>query len=438
MANILIVDDDAAVRTSMQVILRRAGHTPVIADNPTKAVEKVRSESPDMALIDMNYTLRTDGEEGLELLQKMHVLAPQMPVILITAWGTIDLAVRGMRAGAFDFITKPWDTRVMLERINTALNMRRPEPVNESTFDRCGIIGETPELTEILEVVKRVAPTNAPVLITGESGTGKELIAEALHRNSKRSGKPFVKVNLGGIHRELFDSEMFGHKRGSFTGAVADRKGRFEEADGGTIFLDEIGDLDAGAQVKLLRVLQEQKFEPLGSNETISVNVRVICATNADLEKLMAEGRFREDLFYRINLVGLHVPALRERRADIPSIARHFAEVFCRDNGLKKPFFDNDAIQKLTQLPWPGNIRQLRNVVDRAVLLGDGHVTADNISGQTEVPPVPTANATLQDLERVRVSEAMQRNNGNVSRAAAELGLSRGALYRRLEKYGLI
>lgn len=312
---ILIVDDNETVRLSLSLLLKRAGHDVAAVATPDEAITAARSEaSLRLAVIDMNFSTTTDGRQGLELLQRLKVLRPEMPVILITAWGSIPLAVEGMRLGACDFITKPWVNRVMLQRVETALALAAPKAdVSCGDFDASGIIGSDTALASVLRTAARIASTNASVLILGENGTGKELIAQAIHRNSPRRDGPFVMVNLGGISRSLFESEMFGHAKGAFTGAVADRKGRFELADKGTIFLDEIGDLDAGSQVKLLRVLQEHTFERLGDSTPRQSDFRLIAATNADLQAMVADGRFREDLFYRINLIVLRLPPLRER-----------------------------------------------------------------------------------------------------------------------------
>lgn len=306
------------------------------------------------------------------------------------------------------------------------------------------IIGSSPALTQVLETVQRVAPTNAPILITGESGTGKELIAEAIHRQSRRANESFVKVNLGGVSQSLFESEMFGYRKGAFTGAVSDRAGRFDLADKGTIFLDEIGDLDLASQVKLLRVLQDQTFEPLGDSHTRQVNVRIVCATNADLPKMIQERRFREDLYYRINLITLHLPPLRERKGDIPQLALHFIQKQCEANGLSPVTLSDDAILRLKSFSYPGNIRQLKNIVERAVLMsGKSEVTAKDIElseeNSTLNTPHSTLNtaSTLEEQEKISIENAMKEYDGNVSKVADTLGLSRGALYRRLAKYGL-
>ena len=362
---ILIIDDDAVVRSSLSLLLKRAGHETEAVANPTAAIDFVKHTTPSLMLMDMNFSLATQGREGLELLQKVQIYAPKTPVILITAWGSIALAVKGMQLGAFDFITKPWDNRQLLKSIETALDLRGqsidaniPSTRNEldAQFNFSNIIGKSEALTNILSTVARIANTNASVLITGDSGTGKELIAEAIHKNSNRRKNEFVKVNLGGVSQSLFESEMFGHKKGSFTDAHADRVGRFEMAYKGTIFLDEIGELDQTCQVKLLRVLQDQTFEPLGSSIPKKVDVRVVSATNANLQQMMIDKTFREDLFYRINLIQIHLPALRERREDIPLLAKHFANNIIKQNNFSNVSFSTEAMQLLEQLPFTGNI----------------------------------------------------------------------------------
>jgi len=444
MERILIIDDDPSVRKSVGLLLKRAGYEVTGAASPDEAVSLVRALSFSLILMDMNYTRLTSGEEGLELLEKVRIFRPDTPVILITAWGSIDLAVRGMRGGAYDFITKPWNNLVLLQRIETALRLNRSGATQEdtvattSTFDRGGIVGENQALLKLLGTVERVARTDAPVLILGENGTGKELIANAIHRNSRRRDNPFVMVNLGGISRSLFESEMFGHAKGSFTGAVSDRKGRFELADRGTIFLDEIGDLDMSSQVKLLRVLQQHTFEPLGESTPRRVDIRVICATNADLPTMVSEGTFREDLYYRINLITLRVPPLRERRDDIPRLVRHFMAAAASDNGLETPEIDSETMELLTRLPYPGNIRQLRNMVERAVIMGGPRIGRRSFA-DAELNDVncDAPAGTLRDATRQAVADALERADGNVAQAARILGITRQSLYRRKDKYGL-
>ncbi len=452
---ILIIDDDLGIRTSLSMMLRRAHYEVETAASPKEAMAVVRQQAPQLIMLDMNFTLTTSGDEGLTLLKQIKIFRPEVPVILMTAWGSIDLAVKGMRTGAFDFITKPWNNAALMERIALALECGvRSE---ETKFDvsqlginrqhsslKNNIIGSSHALMQVLATVERIAPTNAPVLITGESGTGKELIAEAIHRQSKRAKENFVKVNLGGISQSLFESEMFGYRKGAFTGAVADRAGRFELADKGTIFLDEIGDLELASQVKLLRVLQDHTFEPLGDSHTKQVNVRVVCATNADLPKMIEEGRFREDLYYRINLITVSLPPLRERKDDIPALAEHFIRKQCEANGMPLASLSADAIQRLKSFDYPGNIRQLKNIVERAVLMaGTSEIKASDIelpnnsSLLIDLRRTSFPNSSLKEQERAAIEQAMKDYDGNISRVAEALGLSRTALYRRLEKYKL-
>ncbi len=441
---ILIVDDDRALAQALRALLKRAGHECALCHNADDALDFLRANTPDLVVMDMNYSLDISGREGLALLRAAKIFRPQVPVILITAWGNIDLAVAGIKAGAADFITKPWDNRRLLDTIESTIRLSRdnaeatPPDADSPAIE--GIVGRSEALAAVMRTVRRVAPTTAPVLITGESGTGKELVAKAIHSLSPRRNAPFIKVNLGGMPASLFESEMFGHVRGAFTGAVADRIGRFEAADGGTIFLDEIGELDASSQVKLLRVLQEQTFEPLGSSVSRRADVRVVCATNANLEEMVAARTFREDLFYRINLVGIAMPPLRERTGDIDLLARHFLTSMAGDYGLTKvPELAADALEWLRDRPWPGNIRELKNTVERAALLfPDRTLQASHFEECAGADmPKETATGRLDDLERTRVAQALREAGGNVSAAAAALGISRPALYRRMQKYGL-
>lgn len=448
---ILIIDDDSAVRSSLNFMLKRAGYQVQTVPDPREAMEVVRAEAPALILMDMNFTLSTSGEEGLTLLKQVKIFRPEVPVILMTAWGSIQLAVQGMQAGAFDFITKPWNNAALLQRIETALELtsapkKDVQEEAEKTLNRSHIIGKSQVLMEVLNTVARIARTNASVLITGESGTGKELIAEALHINSLRAGQPFVKVNLGGISQSLFESEMFGHKKGAFTDATTDRVGRFEMANKGTIFLDEIGDLDLSCQVKLLRVLQDQTFEVLGDSRPRKTDIRVVSATNADLRKMVSEHTFREDLFYRINLITVKLPALRERREDIPLLVRYFADKQAEVNHLPQTEFSADALSFLSRLPYPGNIRELKNLVERTILVSgksileasdfDAQYLRHDELGKNGSTPSLTG-MTLDEIERQTIMQALERYKGNLSQVAIALGISRAALYRRLEKYNI-
>ena len=446
---ILIIDDDSAVRSSLSFMLKRAGYEAQVVPGPREAIEVVRTVAPDLILMDMNFTLSTTGEEGLTLLKQVKVFRPDTPVILMTAWGSIQLAVQGMQAGAVDFIPKPWNNAALLQRIETALELstapKETTQEQNDAFNRNHIIGRSQGLTDVLNTIARIAKTNASVLITGESGTGKELIAEAIHINSQRAKHPFVKVNLGGISQSLFESEMFGHKKGAFTDASADRTGRFEMADKGTIFLDEIGDLDLSCQVKLLRVLQDQTFEVLGDSRPRKTDIRVVSATNADLRKMVNERTFREDLFYRVNLITVKLPALRERREDIPLLVRHFADRQAETNGLPRTEFSADAMQFLSRLPYPGNIRELKNLVERTILVS-GKPTLDasdfdaqyiRHNDQKAAESTSFIGMTLDEIERQTILQALERHKGNLSQVAMALGISRAALYRRLEKHNI-
>ena len=453
---ILVVDDDISVTTSLSLLLKQAGYQTATAASPAEALEWLERSECELVLQDMNFSRQTSGEEGMELLREIKQQWASVPVILMTAWGSIELAVQGIKAGAADFVTKPWTNKQILQAVKTALGLAAATPATDRTItreelDRQGdftnIIGADPQLLKVLEVVSRVAPTDASVLITGESGTGKDEIAQALFRNSSRREQPYVKVNLGGISSTLFDSEMFGHVKGAFTDARQDRAGRFELADSGTIFLDEIGDLAPSCQVKLLRVLQDRTYEVLGSSKTRSVDVRVISATNQNLLELVESGDFREDLLYRLNLIVLHLPPLRQRPEDIPLLAHHFAlsaaQAYRRDLEI-----DDPALSWLQTLPWPGNIRQLKQLVERTALMSPGRVLgADDFSsalsmqpeeGQSGSSDLPAPGTmTLDELERSMIVQCMERYQGNISRVAEALGLSRAALYRRFEKYGI-
>ncbi|MDR1162007.1 MAG: sigma-54 dependent transcriptional regulator [Tannerellaceae bacterium] len=445
---ILICDDDMTVRASLTLVLKRAGYQVETASTPKEAIAFVRQTSPELILMDMNYTHTTTGEEGLQLLAEIRVFCPDVPVILITAWGSIGLAVKGIKAGAFDFITKPWNNLLLLNTIQTAIQLSRQDGKQKETPPpplalQDTIIGRSPLLAQVLQTVNRIAHTNASVLITGESGTGKELIAEAIHQASHRREKPFIKVNLGGISQSLFESEMFGHKQGAFTDARRDRAGRFELADKGTIFLDEIGELDVVCQVKLLRVLQDRTFEVLGDSRPRQVDTRVISATNRHLAEMVTRGAFREDLFYRINLITIRVPSLRERLEDLPLLVAHFVRKQAEANQTEPAEIAADAYDFLRMLPWPGNIRELKNLVDRTILVsGKRLITGKDLKEQYIEIPVsagaePQPVQSLESVERHTILKAVERYGGNLSKVAAALGVTRQALYRRLEKYGI-
>ncbi|RPJ57953.1 MAG: sigma-54-dependent Fis family transcriptional regulator [Acidobacteria bacterium] len=451
---ILIVDDDASVRTSLALLLKQNGLESRSAANPVEALQLLEKQPVELVIQDMNFSRKTTGEEGLELLQSIKQRKPEVPVILITAWGSIELAVRGVKAGAADFVTKPWSNQQLLQTVETALGLSRVPKTRETPLTREGLdscfdfrylIGRDPKFLKVLDLMGRVACTDASVLITGESGTGKELVAEAIHENSRRRKGPFVKVNLGGISSTLFESEMFGHVRGAFTDARQNRKGRFELANGGTIFLDEVGDLDLNSQVKMLRVLQDRTYEVLGSSTPRTVDARVISATNRSLGNMVNAGEFREDLLYRLNLITIHLTALRERISDIPLLATHF--LFHLGSVYRRNLMATEgALKWLQSQSWPGNVRQLKHLIERAVLIGgQDRLEPRDFEAALEMEPeertkdgLPYAGqATMDEIEKAMIVRMLEHHAGNVSRAASALGMTRQAFYRRLEKYGI-
>ena len=448
---ILIVDDDGAVQVSLALLLKQSGFDAVCADGPQQALDHLQAGPVDLVLQDMNFSLQTSGEEGLDLLARIKQLQPGLPVLLMTAWGSISLAVRGVKAGAANFFTKPWDNGQLVALVEATLDLAAPSlapRLNRRALDaQCdfsAIVGEHPKLLKVLETIAQVARTRAPVLILGESGTGKELIADAIHRNSPRAEQAIVKINMGAITSSLFESEMFGHVRGAFTDARSDRKGHVAAADGGTLFLDEIGELQRGDQVKLLRVLQDQRYQPVGASTSLQADLRVVSATNRELAELVASGEFREDLFYRLNLITIRLPPLRERRSDVPLLARHIADSVAQGYGLGEVVLAPDALDWLSNQPWPGNIRQLKQTLERALLLaGKQHLgQADFLAASAVDEGAPSGRLgmdgmTLEQVERHMIEQALQQHAGNISRMAKALGLSRTALYRRLERHGL-
>ena len=446
---ILVVDDDGAVQVSLALLLKQSGFDAACCDGPEPALSLLAREPFDLVLQDMNFSLQTSGAEGLALLDAIRGRHPQLPVLLMTAWGSIALAVSGIKAGAANFFTKPWDNAQLVELVRATLELAGTPACGptrqalDTQFDFGAIVGEHPKLLRVLATVGQVAKTRAPVLILGESGTGKELVADAIHRNSPRSNQPIVKINMGAVTPTLFESEMFGHVRGAFTDARSDRKGHIATAEGGTLFLDEIGELNRGDQVKLLRVLQDGRYQPVGASRSEQADVRVVSATNRELAELVASGDFREDLFYRLTLITIRLPPLRERRSDIPLLARHIAAHVADSYGLGDVSLSASALEWLGAQPWPGNIRQLKQTLERTLLLaGKAQLTgADFAAGQHDeaggAPRLGVDGMTLEQVERHMIEQALDQHGGNITRVAKALGLSRTALYRRLERHGL-
>lgn len=442
---ILIIDDDRTVCSSLKLLFSRKGYEVDTIHHPSEATEKIYEYKPQLILLDMNFTIDTSGKQGIKLLKIIREQAPEISIILMTGWATIQLAVKGMKLGAKDFIAKPWDNKDLLSSVNSILELHHNKPANgtgPTEENTTTIIGESDVMKEIMDMVTRVATTEASVLITGETGTGKELIAEAIHQRSLRNEAPFVKVNLGGIPSALFESEMFGHKKGAFTGAESDRNGRFTKAHTGTIFLDEIGELEMSNQVKMLRVLQEKTFEKLGSNQSEKTDVRVISATNRNLKNMCYDGQFREDLYYRINLINLHLPSLSERRGDIPLLVKHFIKNISELYNMDRPYIDDDTFLWLSRQEYKGNIRQLKNMIERGFLL---HMNKKQLAIKHFMEDQHTDRSlsssgvglNLAQLEIDAINKALAKHNHAISGAAKALGITRSALYRRIEKYNL-
>ncbi|MCL7959364.1 MAG: sigma-54 dependent transcriptional regulator [marine benthic group bacterium] len=448
-ASILVADDQADVLAALRLLLKAEGFEIATATSPSEVLELLELDEFDCLLLDLNYTRdTTSGQEGLDLLPRIQALDSTLPVIVMTAWGSIESAVEAMRRGARDYIEKPWDNDRLLATINSQLVLvqavRRAqflEAENEMLRDADvpDMIADSRSMQPVLRLIERVGPSDANVLITGEPGTGKEVVARWLHYRSNRADRPLVTVNTGGISEGVFESEMFGHVRGAFTDAKSDRVGYFELAGHGTLFLDEIGNVPLTQQAKLLRVLESGEFQRVGSSKARKVDVRILTATNSDLERSVAEGTFREDLYYRLNTVEIQLPALRERREDIPLLAAHFLRISGGKYGRPDMTYSAAAMDALLRHPWPGNVRELRHSVERAVLLTENHVVdlehlglRQASEGSLRLEAVP-----LDEAERILIRKALSRNRGNVSRAAHDLGLSRSALYRRLKRHGL-
>ena len=450
-ARILLADDQADVLQALRLLLKAEGCDIDTATSPAGVLAAVEARDFDVALIDLNYTRdTTSGLEGLSLLSKLQTLDTPMPVVVMTAWGTVELAVEAMRRGARDFIQKPWDNERVLAVVRTQVELARAlrrsqrleaenRVLRDQGTNRPTLIAESVAMRPVLDLIARVGPADANVLLTGENGTGKGTVAQSLHAVSGRAGRALVTVNAGGLSEGLFESELFGHVKGAFTDAKSDRVGRFELAEGGTLFLDEIANISLNLQAKLLRVLETGEFERVGSSRTRRANVRIISATNADLNAEVAAGRFRQDLLFRLNTIEIPMPPLRDRREDIPLLARHFLAQHAQRYRKRLNGFDTAAMQLLLDHAWPGNVRELDHAVERAVLMAQG----DQIQGRdlglraTRDATARIEDMSLEEVEGFLIKKALARYDGNVSQAAKALGLSRSALYRRLQRFGL-
>jgi two-component system response regulator HydG len=446
-ATILIIDDDIDVLTAVRLLLKTEVKEVVTEKNPENLRWLLSKQPFDLILLDMNFTSSINtGNEGLFWLKKIREFGSDASVIMITAYGDIDLAVRSLKEGAADFVVKPWHNEKLVETIKATLKAKGKTSGNFSSSSAPVIgkemIGESEVMKNIFFKIEKIAPTDANILILGENGTGKELIAKAIHQHSLRADKPFVKVDLGALTESLFESELFGHKKGAFTGAGDDRAGRFEAASGGTLFLDEIGNITLQQQVKLLSVLQNRQVIRLGSNDTINIDIRLVCATNLPIAELANENRFRKDLIYRINTVEIVVPPLRKREEDIFLLAKHFARIYANKYLKPEPVFEPKAMEKMKQYLFPGNVRELQYTMERAVIMSDGEelTAADLIFSPLESSVVANAEPmelNLSTLEKNTILRVIEKYNGNISKAAKELGLTRTALYRRLSKYDI-
>ena len=446
---VLIVDDNKSVLTSLELLLEDEFERVETASNPNRILSVLDTMPVDLVILDMNFSAGVNtGNEGLFWLRRIQEIVPGLPVIMLTAYGDVELAVKALKSGAADFVLKPWDNDVLLDKIHTALQAVAEElnkqGIGKNTAPRPAepamIIGHSPVMMKLIKVVTKVAKTDANVLITGENGTGKEMLAREIHRLSLRSRREMINVDMGAVSESLFESELFGHEKGAFTDARKAKAGRMEVATGGTLFLDEIGNLSLPMQAKLLTAIEKRCISRLGSTQATPIDVRLICATNADIRRLVDEGDFRQDLLYRINTIELHIPPLRERGNDILLLAEYFLQRYARKYQKEMRGLTREAKNKLLKYAWPGNVRELQHTVERAVILGDGSLLRpENFMFQASVSRQKKEEEVLnlEQLERQAVERAMRLSEGNVTRAAEYLGITRFALYRKLEKLGL-
>ncbi len=445
---ILLADDQADIRDALRLLLKREGYETHAVASPAEALAAIESREFDTVLMDLNYARdTTSGQEGLDLISRIQMIDSTLPMIVMTAWSSVEIAVEAMRRGARDFIPKPWENNRLLAIIRTQIELRqalrkasRLEAENRllRSESRPTMIAESAVMQPVLDLIGRIGPSDANVLITGEHGTGKEVVAQTLHALSTRSNRPMVTVNAGGLSEGVFESELFGHVKGAFTDARTDRVGRFELAEGSTLFLDEIANVPLNLQAKLLRVLETGELERVGSSATRRVDVRVLAATNADVNSEAAAGRFRQDLLFRLNTIEIHLPPLRERREDILLLAHHFLRGYSQRYRKTISGFDSAATQLLREHPWPGNVRELDHAVERGVLLSTGPlVHAADLGLRAPAGSPRLEEMSLDEVERHLIQRTLARHDSNVSQAAKALGLSRSALYRRLQKYGL-
>jgi len=444
--HILIADDQADVLQALRLLFKGEGHSTESVGSPIEVLQSLGERDFDLLLMDLNYSRdTTSGKEGLELLQKVLALDDALPVVVMTAWGSVELAVEAVRRGAKDFIQKPWDNPRLLTivrnqiELGQALRSSRRLEAAQTVGKGSNFIAESPAMQPVKDMIARVGPSDATILITGANGTGKGLVARAVHAVSNRAQKPLVSVNMGGLSEGVFESEFFGHVKGAFTDAKKDRMGRIEMAEGGTLFLDEIANVPAGQQAKLLRILETGEYERVGSSKTRNADVRIISATNANLAEEVNEGRFRQDLLFRLNTVEIHLPPLTARREDVPPLAHFFLGQYCRRYQKQIETLDAHVLAALQAHDWPGNVRELSHVIERAVLMTSGNRIQINDLGlaRNQTGASSLDEMSIEEVERYLIRRALARSEGNARQAAEALGLSRSAFYRRLEKYGL-
>lgn len=445
-STVLVVDDDIDVLTAVKLLLKTEAQEVITEKNPENLNWLLQRNQVDLVLLDMNFNSAINtGNEGLYWLRKIKQWKPNVCVIMITAYGDIDLAVRSLKEGANDFVVKPWHNEKLIATIKELLDKQegyKPTKTTVKSVGNTSILGDSEAMQDIFHKVNKIAPTDANILILGENGTGKDLMAKAIHERSLRADKPFIKVDVGALTDTLFESELFGHKKGAYTDAREDRTGRFEDAEGGTLFLDEVGNITLQQQAKLLTVLQNRQVTRLGTNKAVDIDIRLICATNLPLYELANENRFRKDLIYRINTVEINMPPLRKRNDDIVILAKHFAKMYASKYLKPAVDFDAGALQKLKQYNFPGNVRELQYTIERAVIMADDYLLKadDLIFSILETPgesETEADNVPLSTLEKNAILRVIEKNNGNITRAAKELGLTRTALYRRLSKYDI-
>ncbi len=439
-ATILIIDDQEEILIAGKLLLKRQFETILTCSDPKKIPQIISEKEIDVVLMDMNFrTGYEDGKEGIFWLKEIKKMQPKTNVILMTSYGTVETAVEGLKLGAIDYVLKPWDNEKLVELIKNAVKQHRKAKQTTESKEKALFLGKAPAIEKVYKVTNRIAITDATILILGENGTGKTVLAQSIHQQSKRKNEPFIHVDLGSLNENLFESELFGYAKGAFTDAKQDTLGRFESANGGTLFLDEIGNVPFHLQAKLLQAIQNKEIVRVGESKTRKIDVRIITATNIDLEEAVKNGNFREDLYYRINTISVTMPKLNERKEDIKPLIAYFVEIAAEKYDLELPTINDEILNQLEHYEWNGNIRELQNRIERAVILAENNeISMENLGFDSFIPIIPNENLqTLSDIEKQKISERLHFHNGNISKTAEDLGVSRAALYRKLEKYNI-